>query len=185
MEPHHIFTPLDPISSSIVSTGSTYNNRNPKILGLAHPKSRQSHNEVHNRPTSSSAGSSSDVPFPAVPSSKSDRIRHLLTTTAHCAIKDGTLYKCSRCYTKCTIVGTGIEEWLKAPCIRVRPQWMHSSHACAFLEPVYYCQKCGFYARAGGQVSPALASECVKPSVRGKANLAQFAKGKLPKSYKP
>ena len=87
-------------------------------------------------------------------------------------------------YTKCTIAGAGIEEWLKAPCARNKPQWMHSSHAYKFNEPLHYCEKCGFYAKAGGQANPALVRQCGKPTVRGRANLAQFAKGKLPTSFK-
>lgn len=115
---------------------------------------------------------------------KANRISNLLKTASHVAIKEGTLFKCSRCFTKCSIPGIGVEEWLKAPCKRSKPDWIHNSHEYRFCEPLQYCQKCCFYARAGGQASPALSSECRKPTVRGKANLAQFAKGKLPQSFK-
>jgi hypothetical protein len=172
--PHHVFIDQEPKQLS--------------LSGL-HSGSQEEHNEAQQTPLPPSLPGSSIDLVPSqkvVPISKADRIKHLLTTTMHRATKDGTLYKCSRCFTKCTIAGIGIEEWLKAPCIRARPQWMHPSHAYAFLEPLHYCQKCGFYARAGGQANPALAKQCVnQPSIRGEANLKQLTKGKMPSSFKP
>ena len=164
--------PVDPITTNLPSGSGSSGSSDDRV-------------PVPSSPTlGSSAASSSAKPVAKV-ATKADRIKHLLTTTAHVAVKDGTLYKCSRCYTKCTIAGSGIEEWLMAPCTRIKPQWMHSSHEYKFCEPLHYCQKCGFYARAGGQASSALTRECKKPTVRGKANLAHFAKGKLPTSFKP
>ncbi len=194
--PHHNFLPLNPIITNLHGgSGSSSDDReniltNPSFTRLQSGSEQgSSEARIHSLPNSDSAGSSSsDLPVPSHTKTlvlKADRIKHLLENTAHRAVKEGTLYKCTKCFTKCIIAGAGIEEWLKAPCTRTKPSWMHSSHLYKFSEPLHYCQKCGFHAKAGGQANPALVKECSKPTIRGKANLAQFAKGKLPQSFKP
>ena len=127
---------------------------------------------------SSIRGDAASVPIEPF-KNKEQRVAELKASSKHTINTLATVLKCTKCNTKCSLRGVGVEEWLKSECLpRSRPGWVHPTHQYAFSEPYHYCRVCGSRGATSRVVK--LKVRCERPTAAGAKALAAFVAGTKP-----
>ena len=129
-------------------------------------------------------------PEPRVPAApkptRQETLVQLIRQSPHnLDLKQPSVYNCIRCLGNYSKYEEGLCDWLISPCVVKRPFWIHAEHEYKYLEPLHFCQRCGFYSKAGGANSANLVRPCLEKTYTGARNLRALDRGLMPKSYVP
>ena len=137
------------------------------------------------REANEAANPEPQVPAAPKPTRQETLVQLIKQSPHNLDLKQPSVYNCIRCLEKYSKYEEGLAEWLISPCVVKRPFWIHEQHDYKYLEPLHYCQKCGFYSKAGGANSVNLVRPCLEKTYTGKRNLRALDMGLMPKSYVP